>query len=96
MDPLVESPERRTRRRPNAEFMSRFSKPVDSPGVDRIGRLGDAGAQPLHLTSPFTNASQRALKDRHVDAERPSAWGWSLDQPLPALPHVVPRHGRNQ
>ena len=51
--------------------------------------LLDVGAQPLqlHVTSPFMNASDRALKERLLDAaEGGLAWAWSLDGSMPELP----------
>lgn len=55
--------------------------------------LLDAGAQPvpLHVLSPFMKPSDRALKNRLLDAEGAAAWCWSLDEPMPALPRPSPR-----
>jgi CO dehydrogenase/acetyl-CoA synthase delta subunit len=35
--------------------------------------------------------ADRAAKDRLVEAGGARAWTWSLDEPMPGLPDVLPR-----
>lgn len=55
--------------------------------------LLDAGARPvpLHLVSPFMTASDRALKERLLEADGAGAWVWPLDESMPALCPAVSR-----
>jgi hypothetical protein len=76
----------------------RFVKPLryDARSASAFANvlLLDAGAQPvpLHVVSPFMKASDRILKDRTLEgADGAGAWVWSLEEPLPALPVVLPR-----
>ena len=70
----------------------RFVKPLryDARSVAEFANalLTDAGpvAVPLHVLSPFMTAADRVTKERGIAAVGASAWVWSTERPMPALP----------
>ena len=70
----------------------RFVKPLryDARSVAGFANalLTDAGpvAVPLHVLSPFMTEADRMTKERGIAAVGASAWVWSTERPMPALP----------
>ena len=58
--------------------------------------LLDAGpsAKRLHVVNDLADAKARAAKDRAVRAEGEDAWVWHNGSPIPDIPHLAERTGR--